>query len=152
MVDDEKLIRELLADNIERIPFLHLVSSCKNAMEALSALHAEKIDLMFLDIRMPDLDGISLLRSLKHRPQVILVTAYKDYAWEGFDLDVTDYLVKPFSFERFLRACNKLMSSLQNRAQSGRKPVQSRYQVTFSCMWSITGCGLIWMISCISKG
>lgn len=117
VVDDEKLIRELMVDNIARVPFLCLQAACRNAMEAVTALHAGGADLLFLDIRLPDLDGIRLLRSLAKPPLVILVTAYKDYAWEGFDLDVVDYLVKPFGFERFLKACNKAYRRFGGAAQ-----------------------------------
>jgi DNA-binding LytR/AlgR family response regulator len=107
IVDDEPLVRELLEDNMRQVPFLKLVKSCKSALEALETLQEEQIDLIFLDIQMPRLNGLQFLQSLDHPPLVIMVTAYEKYAVESFNLQVADYIVKPFSFERFLKACNR---------------------------------------------
>ena len=107
IVDDEPLARDLLEDFTSKIPFLKLKALCKNGFEAMEVLQKEKIDLIFLDIQMPDLSGIQLFQSLSVKPQVIFTTAYHDYAVEGFELDATDYLVKPFTYERFLKAANK---------------------------------------------
>jgi two-component system LytT family response regulator len=106
-VDDEMLALELLEDNIRKVPFLEMAGTCRSALEAIEVLRREEIDLLFLDIQMPDLSGIQLLRSLQKRPLVIFTTAFSKYATEGFDLDVIDYLLKPYPFERFLKAVNK---------------------------------------------
>lgn len=107
IVDDEPLVRELLEDNLRQVPFLEPVKSCKTALEALKTLQEGGIDLMFLDIQMPRLNGLQFLQSLDHPPLIIMVTAYEKYAVECFNLQVADYIVKPFSFERFLKACNR---------------------------------------------
>ncbi len=106
-IDDEPLALDLLEDFISKVPFLQLVQSCQNPMEAIEFLHKEEIQLMFLDIQMPQITGMQFLKSLEDKPKVIFTTAYSDYALQGFDLDAVDYLLKPFTFERFLKAVNK---------------------------------------------
>jgi len=114
-VDDEKLALDLLEDNIGRIPNLQLVARCNNAFEATELLQREKVDVVFIDIQMPGLTGIQFLKTIKVEPKpvFIFITAYAEFAIEGFNLDVIDYLLKPVSFERFLKAVNKASEYIQ---------------------------------------
>ncbi len=107
VVDDEPLAAEVLEKYIGQMDSLCLVGKCSHAIEALNFLQKNKVDLLFLDIQMPRLSGIGFLKTLQKRPKVILTTAFRDYAVEGFELNVLDYLVKPIPFERFLVAINK---------------------------------------------
>jgi two-component system LytT family response regulator len=106
-IDDEPLALKLLEDNISKVPYLQLVASCRNAFEAMKVLEEQKIDLIFIDIQMPGLTGLQFIGSLENKPLVIFITAYKQYALESYDLAVVDYLVKPVSLERFIKACNR---------------------------------------------
>jgi DNA-binding LytR/AlgR family response regulator len=108
ITDDEPLALDILTNYIQNLDFLSLEYKCENAIETLNYLSKHPIDLLFLDIQMPRLTGIELLRTLPHPPKVILTTAYRDYAIEGYELNVLDYLLKPISFDRFLIAINKL--------------------------------------------
>lgn len=112
IVDDEPLAQDVLETYIEKMPDLNLVQKCNNALEANEALKSNDIDLMFLDIQMPQLTGTDFLRSLVNPPVVIFTTAYSNYAVDGFELNALDYLLKPISLERFLKAANKAVAQI----------------------------------------
>jgi len=124
-VDDEPLALDLVKGYIEQTPFLELAGTCNNAIEAITFLESNQIQLLFLDIQMPGLTGISLMRSLTQKPKVIFTTAYEEYAIEGFRLDAVDYLLKPFDYEEFLRSAQKardlimLESGVRNESGAG---------------------------------
>lgn len=114
IVDDEPLAQEVIENYIARIPNLQVVKKCNDAIEAFEAMKKEKIDLIFLDIQMPVIDGLGFLKSVKKTPAVIITTAFPQHALESYDFDVTDYLLKPISFERFLKAVNKVVDQKKN--------------------------------------
>src|SRR5436190_4852522 len=109
VIDDELPAREILKKHIDGVEALELCGTCSNAVEAISFLKDNMVDLLFLDIQMPHLLGTNFLRTLKNPPKVIFTTAYRKYAVEGFELDAVDFLLKPISFERFLKAVNKVL-------------------------------------------
>ena len=113
IIDDEPLALELLEEYVSKIPYLKLLASFENSFKALNFLKENEVDLIFLDIHMPDFSGIDFFKSLQNPPRVIMTTAYAEYAVEGFELNAVDYLLKPFSFNRLLRATDKLYDLMQ---------------------------------------
>jgi DNA-binding LytR/AlgR family response regulator len=107
IIDDEPPAREIIRRYVQEIPTLQLMGECANAIQALTALQQHPVDLLFLDIRMPQLNGTDFIKTLKNPPKVIFTTAFSEYALEGYELDVVDYLMKPIRFDRFLKAVNK---------------------------------------------
>ena len=122
IVDDEPLSQEVIRDFVREIPWLQLEGTCFNAIEALDLIHATEVDLVFLDINMPKLSGIKFVKSLENPPMIIFTTAYPEYAVEGFEVDALDYLVKPVSFERFLKAVNKAREQYEMKQTSPGDP------------------------------
>jgi DNA-binding LytR/AlgR family response regulator len=113
IVDDEPLARELIRGHIQKLENFEIIGECDNAMKAMDVLRNHSVDLMFLDIKMPQMTGIDFLKTLKRPPKVIITTAFSQYALDGFELDVVDYLMKPITFERFFKAVNKYFQSGQ---------------------------------------
>ena len=153
VVDDEPLAQRVLEKYISSLSSLELLIKCNNALEAMSFLHQNKVDLMFLDIKMPELTGIEFLKTLTHPPQIIITTAYSEYALEGYEYSVTDYLLKPFSYERFLKAVNKVIDKkVENNSilPANREPVDDfiflkadkiDHKILYSDIKYIEGCG-----------
>ncbi len=115
LVDDEPLAIQALSSLLDRMDNIEITAGCNDALSAFQHIKSNPVDLLFLDIEMPELSGLDFIKSLKHPPKIILVTAYRDYALDAFDLDVLDYLLKPVSFERLLQALDKFYESFQSR-------------------------------------
>jgi DNA-binding LytR/AlgR family response regulator len=113
IVDDEPIARDILENYCRQLGGLHLIASCTNALEAKAMLQDQSVDILFLDINMPVLDGISFAKTLRYQPQIIFTTAYKEFAADAFDLAACDYLLKPFSFDRFIIAVDRAMEKLK---------------------------------------
>lgn len=118
IVDDEPPARAIISRYIEETPTLQLAGECANALQAFALLQQQPVDLMFLDIRMPQLNGTDFLKTLKHPPKVVITTAFPEYALEGYELDVVDYLMKPITFERFLKALSKAFPSGSSKTET----------------------------------
>jgi len=123
VIDDEQPSKDIIEKYIAGVESLELAGSCNNAVEALSFLQSNTVDLLFLDIQMPHILGTNFIRTLKNPPKVIFITAYRKYAVEGFELDAVDFLMKPISFDRFLKAVNKVLElNLQKNVKEADKP------------------------------
>lgn len=109
IVDDEPIARDILRNYISQVPYLNLTGECSDAFEAMQLINRQPVDLVILDINMPRLSGLDMLRTLKKYPAIIITSAYPEYALEGFELAVTDYLLKPISFPRFVQATEKVL-------------------------------------------
>lgn len=116
IVEDEPLARNLMIDYVRKVSSLKLIEACANPLAAIEVLRNNPVDVLFLDVQMPELTGISLLKVLQKKPLVVLTTAYSEYALEGYELDVADYLLKPITFERFLKAVDKITQRLEGKS------------------------------------
>lgn len=121
IVDDEALAREVLENHLDKIENMHVIASCKNALEAFRAVNSHHVDLVFLDINMPDISGLSFAKSISDELKIIFTTAYRDYAVDGFDLKAVDYLLKPISFERLLQGIHKYLDESTSHEQNPGK-------------------------------
>ena len=116
LIDDEPLALNLLEDYISKVSYLHLAGKFDEPLKALSYLQSEKIDLLFLDVKMPDISGVDFFKSLPYKPEVIFTTAHTEFAIDGFALKAMDYLLKPISFEKFVTACNRVKDYLESKS------------------------------------
>ena len=130
IVDDEPLAQDLIEDYIKKIPFLNLLDKCSSAFEAFDSLRKYQVDLVFLDIHMPNVSGLDFIKSIATKPLFIFTTAYSEYALEAFDLNAIDYLVKPIPFDRFLKAANKAVDhyAIKNKPQQEVVPSEESPQ------------------------
>ncbi len=131
VIDDEPLARKLLEDFIKKTPGLALIDLFANPLSAREHINNNECDVLFLDIQMPDMNGLDFLKSNQHRPLVILTTAFAEYALEGYELDVVDYLLKPFDFQRFLKAVNKISDRLKNRHEMPEAEIKTDVEFIF---------------------
>jgi two-component system LytT family response regulator len=131
IIDDEPLALELLEDNIRMVDNLELVASCRSATQAMQVLQEQQVDLIFCDIQMPGISGLQFVKSLTQKPLIIFVTAYDEFALDGFELDVVDYLLKPVAVERFLKACNKALAIFEQSKRSSSPETEKRRKYIF---------------------
>jgi DNA-binding LytR/AlgR family response regulator len=124
-IDDEPLAVKKIANYIEKIPFLELVAECRSAFEAMNVIKDNNIQLLFIDINMPDLNGLEFVRSLTDKPFVVFTTAYSEYAVDGFQVDAVDYLLKPITFSNFLKAANKVKNLIEMTANKQKESVNA---------------------------
>lgn len=133
IVEDEPLAAEVLEDYLSQIPFLELVATCGDAIFALDILQKEKIDLILLDIHLPKLKGLDFIKTLQNPPQIIITSAYQDYALQGYELNVTDYLLKPIELNRFIAAVNKARQQMEgSRSMNTLSPNNERPYLFFN--------------------
>lgn len=137
LIDDERPALDLLEDNIKQIPYLNIIAVCRKPMQALEILKTQKVDLMFLDIQMPGINGLDFLRSISNPPMVILVTAYGEHALDGFNLDVVDYLLKPVPFLRLLKSVEKAHELFQLRQPQSKPDVHENDHVFVNANYSL---------------
>ncbi|WP_346860118.1 LytTR family DNA-binding domain-containing protein [uncultured Draconibacterium sp.] len=136
VIDDERLAREYLKNYISKIPELELLGDFNSPLKATELIKKGEVDLLFIDIQMPDITGIAFVKSLKSKPEIIFTTAYQEYALEGFNLSAIDYLLKPFSFERFFQAVIKVIDKLGDKSEKNIQPqlpedVQTTYTESY---------------------
>lgn len=127
IVDDEPIARDILRTYISQVPYLNLAGECSDAFEAMQVINRQPVDLIILDINMPRLSGLDMLRTLKKYPAIIITSAYPEYALEGFELAVTDYLLKPFSFPRFVQATEKVLNHSQSNESRHTQPEKDEF-------------------------
>ena len=131
IVDDEVLAQDVIEKYITTIPTLELVGKCDNAVETISFLHNHQVDLLFLDLNMPELSGLEILKTLTNHPKVILTTAYSEYALESYEYGVVDYLLKPIKLERFIKAVNKVVEQFSENTIKEDIPEKQHAQSIF---------------------
>jgi len=132
IVDDEPIAREILENHLQKINSIHVVGTCKNAIEAFNVINSNEVDVVFLDINMPEISGLSFARSINKNIKIIFTTAYREYAVDGFDLKAVDYLLKPISFERLLQAINKYLNeSITTNHDSKKDVIQEKSDFIF---------------------
>jgi DNA-binding LytR/AlgR family response regulator len=124
-IDDEPLAVKKISAYIQKTPFLGLVAECRNAFEAMSILENHKIQLIFIDINMPDLNGLEFVKSLTDKPYIVFTTAYSEYAVEGFQVDAADYLLKPITYSSFLKAANKVKNLIELTADNQKESIRA---------------------------